>query len=133
MGATTIWERWDSLLPDGSVNPGEMTSFNHYALGAVADWMHRTIGGIAPLAAGYRRVRIAPQPGGDLTWAETSLATPQGEVRVAWRVVGEVLHTTVHLPAGVSAVLEPGGADPQEVVGGTHAVEGPVRRTSPVV
>src|SRR5665648_1144760 len=42
MGATTIWERWDSMLPDGSINPGEMTSFNHYALGAVADWLHRT-------------------------------------------------------------------------------------------
>ena len=42
MGATTVWERWDSMLPDGSINPGEMTSFNHYALGAVADWLHRT-------------------------------------------------------------------------------------------
>lgn len=41
MGATTMWERWDSMLPDGRVNPGEMTSFNHYALGAVGDWMHR--------------------------------------------------------------------------------------------
>ena len=51
MGATTVWERWDSLLPDGSVNPGEMTSFNHYALGAVADWLPR---GLAP-DAGYRR------------------------------------------------------------------------------
>ena len=65
MGATTIWERWDSMLPDGSLNPGEMTSFNHYALGAVADWMHRTIGGIAPLEPGYERVLIAPRPGGD--------------------------------------------------------------------
>ena len=55
MGATTVWERWDSLLPDGSVNPGEMTSFNHYALGAVADWLHRTVAGLAPDAPGYRR------------------------------------------------------------------------------
>ena len=63
MGATTIWERWDSMLPDGSVNPGEMTSFNHYALGAVADWMHRVIGGLAPAAPGYRRAadRAAPR------------------------------------------------------------------------
>ena len=66
MGATTIWERWDSMLPDGTINPGEMTSFNHYALGAVADWMHRTIGGIAPLEPGYSKVLIAPQPGGDI-------------------------------------------------------------------
>ena len=55
MGATTIWERWDSMLPDGTINPGQMTSFNHYALGAVADWMHRNIGGIAPLEPGYSR------------------------------------------------------------------------------
>ena len=45
MGATTIWERWDSMLPDGSINPGEMTSFNHYALGAVADFLHRAVAG----------------------------------------------------------------------------------------
>ena len=72
MGATTIWERWDSMLPDGTINPGEMTSFNHYALGAVADWMHRTIGGIAPLEPGYSKVLIAPQPGGGIRWARSS-------------------------------------------------------------
>ncbi len=66
MGATTMWERWDSMLPDGTINPGQMTSFNHYALGAVADWMHRNIGGIAPLEPGYSRVLIAPQPGGGI-------------------------------------------------------------------
>ena len=59
MGATTVWERWDSLLPDGTVNPGEMTSFNHYALGAVADWMHRTVAGLAPDAPG---LPAAPRP-----------------------------------------------------------------------
>ena len=68
MGATTIWERWDSMLPDGSINPGEMTSFNHYAFGAVADWLHRTVAG---LAAGRARLpaaadRPAPGPGPDL-------------------------------------------------------------------
>ncbi|HJV98470.1 MAG TPA: alpha-L-rhamnosidase C-terminal domain-containing protein [Arthrobacter sp.] len=78
MDATTTWERWDSMLPDGTINPGEMTSFNHYALGAVVDWMHRTIGGLAPLEPGYRRILMAPQPGGGLEWAETSLETPLG-------------------------------------------------------
>src|SRR5690606_22868655 len=58
MGATTIWERWDSMLPDGTINPGQMTSFNHYALGAVADWMHRVVAGLAPLEPGYRSMRI---------------------------------------------------------------------------
>ena len=67
MGATTVWERWDSMLPDGSVNPGEMTSFNHYALGSVADWLHRTIGGWlrssrATAGSGSHRVPAAGSP-----------------------------------------------------------------------
>jgi alpha-L-rhamnosidase len=64
-GGTIIWERWDSMLPDGTVNPGEMT-FNHYALGAVADWMHRVVASIAALEPGYRWILFRPQPGGGL-------------------------------------------------------------------
>ena len=64
MGATTVWERWDSMLPDGSINPGEMTSFNHYAFGSVADWMHQVD---RRHRAGRRRatsaLRFAPVPG----------------------------------------------------------------------
>ena len=63
MGATTIWERWDSMLPDGSINPGDMTSFNHYALGAVADFLHRSVAGLSSDAPGWevRAVRAAPR------------------------------------------------------------------------
>ena len=60
MGATTIWERWDAIRPDGTLNRPGMTSLNHYALGAVADWMHRVVAGLAALDPGYRRMRIAP-------------------------------------------------------------------------
>lgn len=84
-GATTVWERWDSLRADGSVNPGEMTSFNHYALGAVADWIHRAVAGISPAAPGYDRVRIDPRPGGGLTWARGSVQTRHGLIAVEWR------------------------------------------------
>jgi alpha-L-rhamnosidase len=118
MGATTIWERWDSMLPDGSINPGEMTSFNHYALGAAADWMHRVVGGLAPAAPGYQRVRIAPQPGGDLTWAKTSLRTPHGDVRVAWEIVDGELRVDADLPEGVTAELALPGSDIEIVTGG---------------
>ena len=120
MGATTIWERWDSMLPDGTINPGEMTSFNHYALGAVVDWMHRTIGGIAPLEPGYRRVRIAPRPGGDLTWASTSLETPHGLVAARWRVDDGTLTLDVVLPDGVTGVVSLPGEPDVEVVGTTR-------------
>lgn len=118
MGATTVWERWDSMLPDGTINPGQMTSFNHYALGAVADWMHRVVGGIAPLEPGYARVLVAPQPGGGLTEAETSLETPHGPVRVHWTVEGDALTVEAELPAGVEGVLRLPGRDDQAIGAG---------------
>ncbi|MBF8192591.1 glycoside hydrolase family 78 protein [Nonomuraea sp. K274] len=105
MGATTIWERWDSLLPDGSVNPGEMTSFNHYALGAVADWMHRTVAGLAPAAPGYRRLLVRPRPGGGLTHACASLATPYGRAEVSWTRDGEQLALVVVVPPNTTAAV----------------------------
>jgi alpha-L-rhamnosidase len=118
MGATTIWERWDSMLPDGSINPGQMTSFNHYALGAVADWMHRVIGGIAPAAPGYERVRLAPQPGGGLTWARSALRTPHGDVRVAWEIANAELRLEADLPEGMTAEIELPGTASEVVTGG---------------
>ena len=105
MGATTVWERWDSMLPDGSINPGEMTSFNHYALGAVADWMHRTVAGIAPLEPGYGKVLLAPRPGGDLTWAAASLETRHGLVAIRWSLDDGALSVETTLPQGVTGVL----------------------------
>ncbi|NQX12697.1 family 78 glycoside hydrolase catalytic domain [Microbacteriaceae bacterium VKM Ac-2855] len=118
MGATTVWERWDSLLPDGSVNPGGMTSFNHYALGAVADWMHRVIGGIAALEPGYTSVLIAPYPGGGLSHAQATLETARGPIRVSWIREHEDFTVDVELPPGVRGVLRlPGGAD-QEIGAG---------------
>ncbi|WP_035808808.1 family 78 glycoside hydrolase catalytic domain [Curtobacterium sp. UNCCL17] len=125
MGATTVWERWDSMLPDGTINPGEMTSFNHYALGAVADWMHRVVGGLSPLAPGYSAVLIAPQPGGGLTWAETSLDTVHGHVAVRWELVDGELRVRATVPEGVSAVVRLPGAPEQRVGGGTHDLRAP--------
>lgn len=119
MGATTIWERWDSMLPDGSINPGEMTSFNHYALGAVADWMHRTIGGLAPLEPGYRRMQIQPRPGAGLTHAHTRHLTPYGLVDVAWKIENGAFTLDLTLPANTSAlVILPGADAPVEVGSG---------------
>ena len=105
MGATTIWERWDSMLPDGTINPGQMTSFNHYAFGAVADWLHRTVGGVAPLEPGYARVLVAPRPGGGLSWARTSLDSPHGKVSVEWHLSHGEATVQVSLPEGVTGVF----------------------------
>ncbi|KFY56140.1 hypothetical protein V496_06781 [Pseudogymnoascus sp. VKM F-4515 (FW-2607)] len=86
IGATTIWERWDSMLPNGKINPGEMTSFNHYALGSVASWMHRNIIGLRPLEDGWRVFAIEPIPGGGLTSAEGSFLSPYGDCKVRWAI-----------------------------------------------
>jgi alpha-L-rhamnosidase len=122
MGATTVWERWDSMLPDGSINPGEMTSFNHYAFGAVADWMHQTIGGIAPATPGYRELRVAPIPGGGITWAECALRTPYGRAACRWELEGDELSLTLDVPPNSTAtVVLPGSDDgPQRVGSGHH-------------
>jgi alpha-L-rhamnosidase len=122
MGATTVWERWDSMLPDGSINPGEMTSFNHYALGAVADFMHRVIGGISELEPGFRRVRIAPRPGGGLQRAKARHDSPYGTIVSEWVRDGRQMTVRVIIPAGVTAELDlPGRSGPALVVGeGTH-------------
>nr|AAR96046.1 alpha-L-rhamnosidase A [Thermomicrobia bacterium PRI-1686] len=121
MGATTIWERWDSLRPDGSVNPGEMTSFNHYALGAVADWLHRVVGGLAPAEPGYRKLRIQPVPGGGLSYARARHVTPYGTAECSWRTEGGEIEVRVVVPPNTSAqVVLPGSGREVEVGSGEH-------------
>lgn len=117
-GGTTIWERWDSMLPDGSINPGDMTSFNHYALGAVADWMHREIAGIALLEPAYRRVLFAPQLGGGLTSASGRLESPFGSITSSWTVVNDLFTLVVSLPIGTSGVVRLPGGDEIEITSG---------------
>ena len=122
MGATTVWERWDSMLPDGSINPGEMTSFNHYALGAVADWLHRTVAGLAPAAPGYRRLLVRPLPGGGLRHAAAAHETPYGRAEVTWTRADGTLAVDVLVPGGTTAqVVLPGDdGEPAEVGSGRH-------------
>jgi alpha-L-rhamnosidase len=106
MGATTIWERWDSMLPDGSVNPGDMTSFNHYAYGAVADWLHRRVAGLAPAAPGYREVAVRPLVTGQLSYAAADLDSPYGRIAVSWRLDEGRFELDLEVPPGVTAHLD---------------------------
>ncbi|WP_405813401.1 glycoside hydrolase family 78 protein [Streptomyces sp. NBC_01390] len=122
MGATTVWERWDSMLPDGTVNPGQMTSFNHYALGAVADWMHRTVAGLAPAAPGYREFTVRPLPDRALTHASARHITPYGEASVSWRREAGRFQLEVTVPVGTRATVHlPGEGWPAlTATHGTH-------------
>ena len=121
MGATTVWERWDAMLPDGSTNPGQMTSFNHYALGAVADWLHRTFAGLSPAAPGYRELLVRPAPARALTSASARHRTPYGDAEVSWQRSQGQLRLRVLVPVGATASVHiPGRSEPVRVGHGTH-------------
>ncbi|KAI1313196.1 glycoside hydrolase family 78 protein [Xylaria venustula] len=127
MGGTTTWERWDSLLPDGTVNPNMMTSFNHYAFGSVANWMFRTIGGLAPAEPGWKTIRVAPIPGGGLTSAKTTYLSPYGLVSTDWHVDAAGFHLILVVPPNTRAeVVLPWGAQEAVTVGsGTYSFRVP--------
>jgi alpha-L-rhamnosidase len=127
MGATTIWERWDSLLPDGSINRTEMTSFNHYALGAIADFLHRVVAGLAPAEPGYRTLLVRPRPGGGITHAGVRLRTPYGDTGVRWTRPDDRLVVDIVVPISASARVELPGTEPVDVGPGTHHFDVPHR------
>ncbi|MFE7841979.1 family 78 glycoside hydrolase catalytic domain [Streptomyces sp. NPDC057474] len=104
-GATTMWERWDAIRPDGTIDvekAGTMLSFNHYAYGAVAAWLYRSVAGLRPTTPGYRTLDIAPRPGSTLTSAEASINTPYGTASVAWSISGNTLTVKAVLPPGTT-------------------------------
>jgi alpha-L-rhamnosidase len=124
MGATTIWERWDSLLPDGSVNPGEMTSFNHYALGAVVDWLYKRVAGIRPAEPGYARIRLEPTPGPGLDWARGALDTRRGRIESGWeRQPDGGIVVTCLVPEGTEADLVLPDGTSRVLAAGAHRIE----------
>jgi alpha-L-rhamnosidase len=104
-----------------------MTSFNHYALGAVADWMHRVIGGLSPLEPGYRKIGIRPLPGGGITHATSRHLTPYGMAEVAWRLENGTMHLDATIPTGTTATVELPGGLPSELGPGEHRLTAPVK------
>jgi alpha-L-rhamnosidase len=106
-GATTIWERWDGQKTDGTFQSAGMNSFNHYAYGAIGDWMYSVLAGLDVDAAapGYKHIVIAPQPGGGFTSARASHESPYGPVSVAWNLVQGTLAMTVEVPPNTTATV----------------------------
>ncbi|MGB5943969.1 MAG: family 78 glycoside hydrolase catalytic domain [Leeuwenhoekiella sp.] len=104
-GATTVWERWNSYSKTEGFNPQNMNSLNHYAYGAIGEWMYERIAGISPVEAGYKVLRIAPIPGGPLTAASASLNTTYGEVSSKWELTDEYFNLDVSIPPNTTAVV----------------------------
>ncbi|WP_207511109.1 alpha-L-rhamnosidase [Longitalea luteola] len=107
MGATTIWERWDGIRPDSTFQTATMNSFNHYAYGAIGDWMYRVMVGLDTdeEAVGYKKIRVKPHIGGGFTYAAASYNTRYGKLASAWKIENEKLLFDVTIPANTTATI----------------------------
>ncbi|KAF4446540.1 glycoside hydrolase family 78 protein [Fusarium austroafricanum] len=122
VGATTMWERWDSMLPDGKVNPGEMTSFNHYCFGSVVSFLYERLGGLQCVEPGWKKFRFAPQPGGGVTSVHVKQLTPYGCVSAQWKIEAGSLKAELNVPNMTEAevVLPFAAGDKVVILGGGH-------------
>jgi alpha-L-rhamnosidase len=107
MGATTIWERWDGQKPDSSFQTPGMNSFNHYAYGAIGDWMYRQMVGLDTYedGVGYKHIKVKPHIGGDFSFASATLNTYYGKLSSGWKLEGDKITMEVEIPANTSATI----------------------------
>jgi alpha-L-rhamnosidase len=109
-GATTIWERWNSYTKKVGFGPTSMNSFNHYAYGSCGEWMFRTMLGIDTEGIGFKKIRIAPEPGGGITYVKGHYDSIRGRIKSEWKLDGSTLSMTVTIPPNTTAtVYVPGG------------------------
>jgi alpha-L-rhamnosidase len=105
MGATTIWERWDGQKPDSTFQDVGMNSFNHYAYGAIGDWMYRVVAGLEIGKPGYQHVVIKPVPSEKLTYAKATYRSGYGEIASGWERANGVLTMNVTIPPNTTATV----------------------------
>jgi alpha-L-rhamnosidase len=102
-GATTMWERWNSYTHEDGFNPGGMNSFNHYAYGAIGQFMYERIAGIKALKPGYKEILIAPLTGGPLTSAEATYNSPYGKISSSWKIENGTFKLETTIPPNTTA------------------------------
>ncbi len=112
LGATTMWERWDGQKPDGTFQTTNMNSFNHYAYGAIGDWMYRNLVGLDTdeSGPGYKKITFSPEVGGNLNYAMATLQTLYGLVSTRWNLEGNTFSLDVTIPANTTATINLPGA-----------------------
>ena len=114
-GATTIWERWDGWTPEAGFADPAMNSFNHYAFGAVVEWLVRHLVGLAPAEPGYRRVLIAPKPGRPFTFARARHESPNGPTEVNWTLDATRLAVRATIPPNATGAVKLHRVDPLSI------------------
>jgi alpha-L-rhamnosidase len=123
-GATTIWERWDGIKPDGTFQDKGMNSFNHYAYGAIGEWLYRVVAGIDidEQNPGYKHIIIQPHPGGGLTSARARLDSMYGPIESDWRLDGNTMTVNVEVPPNTTATVKLPSAKMADVTEGGKPV-----------
>ena len=106
-GATTVWEHWDGIKPDGSMWSDKMNSFNHYAYGSVGEFLYRVVAGIDTdlERTGYKHIVIKPQPGGGITHTRAKVLTPYGDASIKWDIKNSVFSLNAVIPHNSSATI----------------------------
>jgi alpha-L-rhamnosidase len=104
-GSTTIWERWNSYTKDKGFGDVKMNSFNHYAYGSCGEWMFRTMLGIESDGNGFKKLLIAPEPGGGITYAKGHYDSIHGRIKTAWKVEGQRFFFNLAIPANTTATV----------------------------
>ena len=119
-GATTMWERWNSYSKVDGYNPQSMNSLNHYAYGAVGQWMYERIAGISSLAPGYKKIKIAPIPSQPLTSASADVQTVYGKVSSSWKIENNTFYLDVVIPPNTTAeIYFPNSVEKEILINGT--------------
>jgi alpha-L-rhamnosidase len=124
MGATTIWERWDGQKTDSTFQDPGMNSFNHYAYGAIGDWMYRVSAGIEAAKPGYRHILIQPHPSPKLSYSKASFESPYGTVASGWERKDGKIFVTVRIPANTKATINLPVGDASMVTEGGNKISG---------
>jgi alpha-L-rhamnosidase len=124
LGATTIWERWNSMMEDGSIADSSMNSFNHYAYGSIGDWMYQKLGGLQIIEPGFKKSRIAPMPIKGISWADAGIKTMYGELCCHWDYKDHYFSIDITIPANTTAmVFLPGKEEEFGIGSGTYHYE----------
>ncbi len=123
MGATTIWERWNSVMPDGHLNKDGMNSLNHYSYGSIEAWMYGEVCGIRPVEAGFKKAEITPHADKRLGYAECILDTAAGCYKSGWKYEGDTVVYRVEVPFDAEAEFRVEGMDLQKLGAGTYVFE----------
>ena len=129
MGATTVWERWNSIRPDGSFGPVGMNSLNHYAFGAICEWLYRWVAGINAVESdpGFKKSVLRPMPNSLLRHAGASIETPYGTLASRWALTNAGIELEFTVPFNTTAEITLPDAEGAEVLeNGMKISEGPV-------